>query len=60
MDELTTKQLRERMSFLGDKMENIWTKIGPSLDEFGECRAEFDQIVEELVKRGVIERGEDQ
>ena len=55
MKDLTDKQLRDRMRFLSDKIEDLWTKIRPTIDEFNECRMEFNEIVNELVDRGAIE-----
>jgi len=55
MDGLTEKQLRDRMRFLSDKMENIWEKLTPELNEFDELRIEFENIYRELDSRGLLD-----
>lgn len=55
MKELNEKQIRERIRFLSDKMENIWEKISPQLQEFDELRLEFESLYVELDKRGMLD-----
>jgi len=55
MKDLTEKQMRDRMRFLSDKMEEIWNKISPDIDEFDELRNEFEQIYNELDNRGLLD-----
>ena len=55
MKDLTEKQIRDRMRFLSDKMESIFEKIGPELDEFDQLREEFEQLYRELDKRGLLD-----
>ena len=53
-DGMSDKQLRERLRFLTDKIDTIWDEVSPRLNEFRECRNEFNDIMVELVDRGVI------
>ncbi len=55
MKDLTEKQVRDRMRFLSDKMETIWEKLSPELDEFDELRLEFEQLYIELDNRGKLD-----
>ena len=50
---LNEKQLRDRMRYLSDKIEGIWIHLEPKIKEFGECKSEFDQVLSELIKRGI-------
>jgi hypothetical protein len=52
---LTEKQVRNRMRFLSDKMEAIWEKISPELNEFDELRFEFKQLYTEMDRRGLLD-----
>lgn len=52
---LTEKQVRDRMRFLSDKMEAIWEKVSPELNEFDELRSEFEQLYTELDRRGLLD-----
>lgn len=54
-DQMSEKAIRDRMRFLSDKMEEIWEKISPDLQEFGELRLEFGQLYEELENRGLLD-----
>ena len=51
----STRQLKERMRYLSDKMESIWSEITPKLMEFSECKGEFNEIIVELTDRGRLE-----
>lgn len=53
LENMNEKQLRDRMRFLSDKIENIWIAIEPKIREFSECKLEFDQILNELISRGL-------
>lgn len=50
-ENLSTKQLRERMRFLSDKIESIWEGLIPKLKEIDECKKEFADLLEELKAR---------
>ena len=52
--EVNEKQLRDRMRFVADKMESIWEKITPQLNEFDELKVEFEEILMELDDRGLL------
>lgn len=54
LDEMSEKQVRDRMRFLSDKMETIWETITPELNEFDELRVEFESLFMELDKRGLL------
>ena len=54
-DGMTEKQVRDRMRFLSDKMETIWEKLSPELNEFDELRVEFENLYVELDKRGLLD-----
>ena len=51
--EYSEKQKRDRMRFLSDKMETIWTNITPQLMEFDELKKEFEQIHTELAEKEI-------
>lgn len=50
-ENLSDKQLRERMRFLSDKIESIWENLVPKLKEIDECKKEFVDILGELKDR---------
>jgi hypothetical protein len=50
-DSLNDKQMRDRVRFLSDKIEDIWKKVEPDLMEFDELRVELVQLLDELTKR---------
>ena len=54
-DSLTEKQVRERIRFLSDKMEKLWTEIHPTLQEFEASREEFESLYKELDNRGLLD-----
>jgi len=52
---LTEKQLRDRMSYLSDRIDSIWeTKLKPYLDEFDSMKLEFNELLVELEDRGLL------
>lgn len=51
---LNEKQMRDRIRFLSDKIESIWIKIGPDLQEFDSLQKEFEGLYLELDKRGLL------
>ena len=55
MDDLTEKQLRERMRWISDKIEAVWKEIEPKLAEFHELRVEFNEVIAELMDRGFLD-----
>lgn len=55
LDGLSEKQIRERIRFLSDKMEALWEKISPDLDEFDNLKVEFGELYVELNKRGLLD-----
>ena len=52
---MTEKQVRDRMRFLSDKMESIWEKLTPELNEFDGLRVEFEDLYKELDTRGLLD-----
>ena len=54
-DAMTKKQIRERIRLLSDKMETIWEKLSPDLQEFDELRVEFELLYAEMNKRGMLD-----
>ena len=55
LDKMPEKQLRERLRYLSDKMEQIWNKISPQLQEFDSLKEEFESILIELQDRGLLD-----
>ncbi len=55
MLDLTEKQIRDRMRFLTDNMDRLWGKIDPQLKEFDALRIEFEELYEELNRRGIFD-----
>ena len=54
-ESLSEKQIRDRIRFLSDKMEEIWAGITPQLKEFDELRVEFEQLYSEFNNRGLLD-----
>ena len=54
-DNMNEKQIRDRIRFLSDRIEEIWTKLGPDLQEIDELRLEFEQLYTELDNRGLLD-----
>lgn len=54
ISELTEKQIRDRVRFLSDKIDNLWVDIEPKLKEFDSLKSEFDELFIELDKRGLL------
>ena len=52
---MTEKQIRDRIRFLSDKMEEIWERITPQLREFDELKKEFEDLYLELDRRGLLD-----
>lgn len=52
---MTEKQIRDRIRFLSDKMEDIWEKVTPQLREFDELKKEFEDLYLELDRRGLLD-----
>ena len=48
---LSEKQIRDRIRFLSDKMESIWEKISPQLQEFDQLKLEFEELCIEIENR---------
>lgn len=51
MEGISDKKLKERLRFLSDKMESLWETILPKINEFEQCRTEFENILDEITKR---------
>lgn len=54
-DGMTEKQIRDRMRFLSDKIEELWTEVNPKLREFEGLRDEFESLYKELNNRGLLD-----
>lgn len=54
-DNLTEKQVRDRIRFLSDKMEELWTDVHPKILEFNELKDEFGELYKELDSRGLLD-----
>jgi len=53
MENLSDKQIKDRIRYLSDKMESLWEKISPDLEEFSLCEKEFFDLYFEFEKRGL-------
>lgn len=53
-DGLSEKQIRERIRHLSDKIEALWEKIGPDIQEFNNIQEEFAGLYLELNRRGLL------
>ena len=53
-DGLNEKQIRDRIRYLSDKIESIWEKISPDLQEFDSLQLEFEGLYLELNRRGLL------
>jgi hypothetical protein len=54
-EELNEKQIRDRSRYLSDKIDAIWNKISPDLQEFDNLRTEFESLYVEMSKRGMLD-----
>ena len=54
------RQLIERQRHLTDKMQNLWEKIGPLIEEFELDKAEFVALTEEMSRRGMLGEAQQQ
>jgi hypothetical protein len=51
---MNERQIRDRIRFLSDRIEFLWTKISPELQEFDNLQSEFEGLYLELNKRGLL------
>ena len=51
LENVSDKQLKARMRHLSDKIESLWESVQPKLQEFSECKKEWNEIMEELLSR---------
>jgi hypothetical protein len=51
LENISEKQLKTRLRHLSDKIESIWEGVQPKLQEFSECKKEWNEIMEELLNR---------
>ena len=51
LENVSDKQLKARMRHLSDKIESLWESMQPQMQEFSECKKEWNEIMEELVSR---------
>lgn len=51
--ECTDRVLKERLRYLSDKMDKLWSELEPMIDEFNLVKVEFLALAEELNTRGL-------
>jgi hypothetical protein len=58
--ECTDKVLKDRLRYLSDKMDALWYKLEPMIDEFTLLKIEFLDLVQEINSRGVNDETQQQ